>query len=232
MKMKDLSADERPREKLLARGPSALGNSELLAILLHNGLPGQSVTELSSRLMSLGGGKLAGLFALGIDRMCALPGIGPCKAAEVQAALELGRRFLAEESDVVRTPVVGPRMIYDRMIPLLKGLDHEECWVVLLNTSNYIIDKRKLSQGGGDSTSIDVKRIVRLALDRNASALVLVHNHPSGNPRPSTADSKYTARLHEAAGSLGIALLDHVIVSDSAFYSFADDRLYDQILSP
>lgn len=232
MKIKDLSAEERPREKLLSKGPSALADSELLAILLRNGLPGRSVTELSSRLMAMGGGTLAGLFSMGIDRMCSMPGIGPCKAAEVQAALELGRRFLAEESNVVRTPIVGPRMIYDRMIPLLKSLDHEECWVVLLNNSNYIIDKRKLSVGGGDSTSIDVRRIVRLALDRNATGLVLVHNHPSGNPRPSGADSKYTAKLHEAAGSLGIALLDHVIVSDGAFYSFADDRVYNQSLSP
>lgn len=227
MKMKDLCATERPREKLVSLGCGALSNGELLAILLRSGIPGTSVKDLSEQLLVMGGGRLTGLFSLSLERMQSLPGIGLCKAAELQAAIELGRRFFAEQSDMVRTPVVGPRMIYDRMLPLLKGLDHEECWVLLLNNSNYVIAKRRLSYGGSDSTSIDVRHIVRMALDRNASALILVHNHPSGNPMPSQADMKYTGLLHEAAGSLNIALLDHVIVCDSAFYSFADDRMYD-----
>ena len=227
MKIKDLDPEARPREKLVSRGPEALSNGELLAILLHSGVPGTSVVELSEKLLALGGGKLKGLFSLGTDRMCSLPGIGTSKAAEIQAALELGRRFLSEQSDVRRKPMAGPRMVYDSVIPFLKGLDHEECWILMLNNSNYLTDRRRLSVGGTDSTSVDVKRVVRMALDRNASAVILVHNHPSGNPSPSKADLAYTSKLHEAVASMDIALLDHVVVCDNAFYSFADDRTYE-----
>ncbi|MCQ2174386.1 MAG: DNA repair protein RadC [Bacteroidales bacterium] len=227
MKLKEIDAESRPREKLISRGPEALSNGELLAILLHSGIPGTSVVELSEKLLSLGGGTLKGLFSLGTERMCGLPGVGRAKAAQVQAALELGRRFLYEQSNVRARPIVGPRMVYDRVIPFLKGLDHEQCWILLLNKSNYLVEQRRLTTGGSDSTVIDIKRVVRLALDRNASAIVLVHNHPSGNPRPSRADIDYTDKLHSAASSMDIALLDHVVVCDSVFYSFADDKLYD-----
>ena len=159
--------------------------------------------------------------------MRAVNGIGPAKAADVQAALELGRRFISEQSNCVRVPVTGPRMIYDQMYPLLKCLDHEECWVLFLNKANYVVARRKMTSGGADSTVIDVRQIARMALDLRARSIVLVHNHPSGNSRPSKADLEYTQALHKAVGMLEINLLDHVIVCEREFYSFADDAVME-----
>lgn len=212
---------------MLSYGPSALSNAELIAIILHNGTVGQSVLELSQNLLHKGGDTLAGLFSMGTEQMCTVNGIGPAKAADVQAALELGRRFLSEQSECVRVPVTGPRMIYDLMFPLLKCLDHEECWVLFLNKANYIVTKRKLTSGGADSTVIDIKQIARMALELRAQSIVLVHNHPSGNSRPSKADLEYTEALHKATRTLEISLLDHVIVCEREFYSFADDAVME-----
>lgn len=227
MKIKDLCAEDRPREKMLSSGPAALSNAELLAIILHNGTVGQSVLELSQNLLHKGGDTLAGLFSMGTEQMCTVNGIGPAKAADVQAALELGRRFISEQSRCVRVPVTGPRMIYEQMYPLLKCLDHEECWVLFLNKANYVVDRRKMTSGGADSTVIDIRQIARMALDLRARSIVLVHNHPSGNSRPSKADLEYTQALHKAVGMLDINLLDHIIVCEREFFSFADDAVME-----
>mgnify|MGYP003324802585 CR=1 FL=1 len=194
MKIKDLCAEDRPREKMLSNGPAALSNAELLAIVLHNGTVGQSVLELSQNLLHKGGDTLAGLFSMGTEQMLAVNGIGPAKAADVQAALELGRRFISEQSNCVRVPVTGPRMIYDQMYPLLKCLDHEECWVLFLNKANYVVARRKMTSGGADSTVIDVRQIARMALDLRARSIVLVHNHPSGNTTESSFDREYESK--------------------------------------
>lgn len=225
MKIKELCVEDRPREKMLSNGPGALSNAELLAVILHNGTVGLSVLELSQRLLHSAGDTLAGLFSMGTGQMCAIKGMGPAKATEVQAALELGRRFLSEQSQCARVPVTGPRMIYELMYPLLKCLDHEECWVLFLNRSNYIMRKQRMSMGGDNSTVIDIKQIARLALELRAQSIVLVHNHPSGNALPSRADTEYTAALHNAVGSLQIDLLDHVIVCEREFYSFAEEKV-------
>ena len=226
MKIKDLSADERPREKMLSRGAQSLSDGELLAVLLRSGTREGSALDLARQLLALAGGKLGALFNLPPEKMFSLPGVGPGKAACVIAAFELGRRFLLEESSVVKTPLVTARKVWEVMIPRLKGLQHEECWVLLLNDHNYLIDKILVTTGGGNNTVIDVRQIVRMALDRYASSVILVHNHPSGNPTPSRADISRTDAVRKAVRSVGVELLDHIVVSDDCFFSFSDDRMY------
>lgn len=222
MKIKELCASERPREKMLSAGADRLGNGELLAILLRSGNRGVSALELAQRLLAMCEGRLGNLFNMGYGRMCSLPGIGAGKASAVMAALELGRRFMREESSILKKPIVTARSVFEMMLPALKGLRHEECWLLLLNDSNYLIRQVKVTSGGGRSTVIDVRQVIRIAIDLNASGMILVHNHPSGNPRPSEADIRQTELLHKAAGTCGLDLTDHVIVCDDCFFSFSD----------
>jgi len=226
MKMKDLCESERPREKMMMRGPQSLSDGELLAVLLRGGTRRESALELSQRLLNLADGRLGGLFNLSAEKLCSLPGIGLAKAASVLAAFELGKRFLSEASSVDKKPVLTARMVFDIMLPLLKGLRHEECWILLLNDSSYLTSKIKLTSGGGRSTVIDVRQVVRYALDRSASGIILVHNHPSGNPRPSNADVSHTGALRKAAETCGIDLLDHVVICDDCFFSFSEEKMY------
>lgn len=226
MKLKDFCESERPRERLLSSGASALSNSELLAILLRNGDKDHNAVELGQQLLQSADGRLGNLFNMSSSRMCSLPGIGPAKAAVVIAAFELGKRFLNEESGIEKKPIVSARTVYEIMIPALKGKQHEECWLLLLNDNNYLLSKMMLSSGGGRSTVIDVRHIIRHCIEHNASGLILVHNHPSGNPRPSDADLKQTEVLHDAASSVRIELLDHVVFCDDQYFSFSDNKLY------
>ena len=218
--------NERPREKMLEMGPGALSAGELLAVLLRSGTREFGVMDIAQMLLSQAGGSLTRLFAMGAAELRSLPGIGPEKAATVIAAFELGRRFLLEESDVVKMPVVSARDVFDRMIPLLKGLQHEECWAFFLNASSYVVGKEKMSSGTLSETLIEPRLVVKSALDCNANGVVLVHNHPSKNPWPSPADIRVTAHVRSACKQFGISLLDHIIVSDDAFYSFSDERSY------
>lgn len=226
MKLKDFCESERPRERLLSSGASGLSNGELLAILLRNGDKERNAVELGQQLLKMVDGRLGTLFNMSSAKMCSLPGIGPAKAAVVMAAFELGKRFLNEESGIDKKPIVSSRTVYEIMIPVLKGKQHEECWLLLLNDNNYLLSKMMLSSGGGRSTVIDVRHIIRHSIEHNASGLILVHNHPSGNPRPSEADLKQTEALHKAASSVGIDLLDHVVFCDDQFFSFSDKHVF------
>lgn len=226
MKIKDLQADERPREKMLSRGAGALSDGELLAVLLRNGTREFSALDLARKLLALADGRLGTLFNLSQDKMFSLPGIGPGKAACVIAAFELGRRFLQEESSATKSPVTTARRIYELMIPRLKGLRHEECWVLLLNSRFYPVRRLRASSGGANATVIDMKQIIRMALDKGAEAVVLIHNHPSGNPTPGPADIRETDRIRTGLAAVGLSLLDHIVVADDSFFSFADDRMY------
>lgn len=225
MKIKDLCASERPREKMLSRGAESLGNGELLAVLIRSGDGTDSALDLASKLLNSFDGKLTRLFNASPDTLCAQKGIGPGKACCIVAAAELGRRFLSEQAQDGIT-LISARMVYDLLIPRLKGLKHEECWVLLLDEGHRLIHKQMLSLGGSKSTVIDIRLLMALALEKKASGLILAHNHPSGNPEPSTADVKQTEALHNAASACGIMLLDHVIICDNSFFSFADGREY------
>lgn len=226
MTIKELRAEERPREKMLARGAGSLSDGELLAVLLRSGNRDSSALDLARQLLDLADGHLSVLFNLPTDRMLALPGIGPGKASSVLAAFELGRRFLQEESSVVKSPVLTARRVHELMLPQLKGLQHEECWVLFLNDHQYLVGKVRVSSGGGSSTTFDVRQIIRMALDKAASALILVHNHPSGNPTPGPADIRQTESLRKGVAAVGLTLIDHVVISDDCCFSFSDDRMY------
>ncbi len=225
MKIKDLCASERPREKMLEAGASAMGNAELLAILIRTGHKDSSAIALGNKLLKLCDGKLGALFNLPVGQMCSISGIGKDKACTIMAALELGRRFVSEESGLTKKPIVTARMVFELMLPKLKGLAHEECWLLLLNESNYLIKCLRLTSGGGNSTIIDTRQIIREAVNSNASGIILVHNHPSCNPRPSNADVKQTEMIHKAMGACGLHLLDHVIICDDCYYSFSDEQV-------
>ena len=190
MKIKELCASERPREKLLAEGPARLSDGELIAVLLHSGSRRYSAVELAQQLLNAADGRLSRLFNMEAARMLGISGIGEGKAATVLAAFELGRRFLNEESSLDKTPVVTARCVFEMMLPRLKGISHEECWILLLNDSCYLMKSVKLSSGGGRATVIDARQVLRIALDNCASGIIMVHNHPSGNPRPSEADKR------------------------------------------
>lgn len=226
MKLKELNIEERPRERLIAKGSSALGNAELLAILLRTGSGDKNVLEMSHELLAAAG-SLTELSAMSIDKMQAIGGIGKNKAATVTAAFELGRRFAAEGSRSPCRAITNASQIFSIMFPVLKGIDHEECWILYLNRANHILYKEKVSVGGLSSTTIDTNSILRKAIEKKADGIILVHNHPSGNPQPGKADVVETERLKKAAETFSISMLDHVIISDSGYYSFADQMLYD-----
>ena len=219
MKIKELSEGERPRERMMENGPEVLSTGELLAILLRSGTKGESAVDLAQRLLAFAGGSLV--------QLSQMP-LGGTKVLPVIAALELGRRFMAEESRLDRIPVVAPSQVYRLMKPVMKGLETEECWVIYLNSAKYVISRECVSSGGLSSTIMDVKRIASSALEKKAQSVVLVHNHPSGNPRPGQEDIRQTQLLHDALAPLQIGLLDHVVFSDGRYYSFADEMVYTE----
>ena len=226
MKMKEICVSERPREKMLAKGAAALSEAELLAVLLRSGTRETGVLDLANSLLMLSGGSLVGLFSMKLDELRSISGIGPEKACSLMAAWELGRRFLEEGARMPKTPVTTARRVFELMIPVMKGMDHEEFWVLLLNKSNRLIRKQKLFSGGVDSTSIDTRMVMDECIRRKAVSIVIVHNHPSGDPKPSQADIAWTRKIQHACRSFDIKMLDHVVISDESFFSLADDRLY------
>lgn len=226
MKISDMYSSERPREKLLERGAQALSNSELLAVLLRTGRPGESALDLAGRLLSLAGGRLGELFGLSADYLTSLPGVGPAGAASLLSAFELGRRFIQEQAPGAR-PVRSPAQIHALLHPRLKGLDHEECWLVLLNRKSLISKVVRLTLGGSGSTVIDIPAIIRSAMENGAASLILVHNHPSGDPTPSRQDIKETEALAAACRACSLKLLDHIIISDHSYFSMCEEKSID-----
>ncbi len=225
MKMKDLCADERPREKLLDKGAYCLSNAELIAILLRTGTGGKNVIDIARETLMLAGNKLGELTALPPENQCKVSGIGPGKAVTLAAAFELGRRVAEEAGMESASRMDTPEKVFRTMLPHMKNLDHEECWTLFLSRSNRLISKEKMSSGGQDSTVIDKKAIVRRALEKKSAAVILVHNHPSGSALPSTEDIRQTRDLHRALDTCDIRLIDHVIISGGSYYSFSDECL-------
>lgn len=225
MKIKELGMDDRPREKMAEKGLGALSNAELIATMVRTGSRKDNAVDISRMLLRSAGDSLVTLSGMSVKQMCRTAGIGPGKAASVVEAFELGRRCAVESSTIDKVSITDPAMIYRHMLHLMKGLAHEECWVIYLNRANYILGKERLSSGGTSSTVIDVKMIIKNALEMLASGIILVHNHPSGNPQPGACDIKQTGILKKAAETFDISLLDHIIIADDRFYSFAEERV-------
>lgn len=225
MKLKELCNDERPREKLMEKGPGALSNTELLAIMLRTGTGKMNAVDLARDMLKGAGGTLNSVSALPLERLCAFNGIGPGKAATIVAAFELGRRAFSEHTTAGMQTISNPGSVFRLMIPHMKSLDHEECWALYLNRANMLIGKEMVSTGGLESTVMDCKTITRRAIEKKASSVILVHNHPSGSALPGTADLNQTNILKKALSTCDISLTDHVVIAADSYYSFADERL-------
>lgn len=225
MKISELSIEERPREKLLGRGAQALSDGELLAILLRSGRRGESAIELGQRLLSLTDGRLTGLFDCDAEYLAGMKGVGTARAATLLAAFELGRRFMMEEH-AGSEPIRSAHQVFHLMLPRLKGLRREECWLLLLNRRGELQASVKMTIGDSRNTIIDIPAIVRNAIERGSSSVILVHNHPSGDPSPSNADIRETSALRDACISCSINLLDHIIIANDHFYSFNEEKMF------
>ena len=214
--------DDRPREKMLRKGAEALSDAELLAILIGSGNTEETAVGLMRRILSSCENNLNELGKLDVNALCRFKGIGEAKAITILAACELGkRRKLAELGE--RVVIRSSQNIYDYFHSKMCDLPNEECWVMLLNHSNKVIDTLCISRGGLTETAVDVRLVLREAIMRRATAMVLCHNHPSGNIYPSRQDDMLTERLANACQIMNIALLDHVIVTDGTYYSYADE---------
>lgn len=227
MRIKELCEDERPREKMLEKGAAALSKAELLAIMIRTGTGRKNAIEIAHELLREADGSLTAASSMSIERLCSIEGLGPSKAVTIMSALELGKRFMEEASAVMDSPqVTSPQKVFEIMLPSMKGKTHEECWIIYLNRSNRIIGKERISSGGITETTVDNRVLVRRALEKNACSVILVHNHPSGDPTPGKADISATISLRNALRTCDISLVDHVVVSDDRFYSFADEQIY------
>jgi DNA repair protein RadC len=213
---------DRPREKLMNQGRNALSDSELLAILIRSGTKRETAVELSRRILNSVSNDLMQLSRLSIGDLMKFKGMGEVKALTVMAALELGRRRRSAEA-VQLVKITSSKTVAEVFTPLLSDLNHEEFWVLLLNRANNIIGKHQISKGGLAGTVVDSKVIFKLALDASASSIIMCHNHPSGNHKPSDADLSLTKRIVEAGKVLDISVLDHLIIAGELYYSFADE---------
>ena len=222
--IKHWSEDDRPREKLLNKGRAALSDGELVAILIGSGSRSESAVELCKRILASVDNNLNELGKLSIQQLMAFKGIGEAKAITIAAALELGRRRRVEEA-LEKKKITSSTSVFELMHPLFGELQHEEFWIVYLNNSNKVIQKQQLSKGGITGTLVDVRLVLKQALELNATGIILVHNHPSGTLKPSEADKQLTKKLKIAAESMDIKVLDHVIVTEKAYFSFADEAL-------
>ncbi|MEM9990871.1 MAG: DNA repair protein RadC [Bacteroidota bacterium] len=223
--LKDWAEEDRPREKFLLKGKQALSDAELLAILLRSGSRSESVVSLSQRILSSASNNLSELGRHSLEQLMEFKGIGKTKAITIIAAMELGRRRQMT-SPAERPQIRSSKDAFDVVAPTLMDLPHEEFWILLLNRANQVVKKEQISRGGTAGTVVDAKIVFRKALAGEASSIILVHNHPSGNLRPSQADKDITQKLKTAGKALDIAVLDHLIVSSKGYYSFADEGIF------
>lgn len=214
--------EDRPREKMMLHGAAALTNAELLAILIGSGNTEDTAVELMRKVLDGCRNSLSELGKCTVDDLCRYKGIGPAKAVTILAASELGKRR-KEEEPAQRKQIRCSTDIYDWFHPLMCDLPVEECWIMLLNQASKVIDTVRISRGGLASTQVDVRCILREALLKRATAFVLCHNHPSGNRTPSTDDDRLTQSVAVASKTMNIRLLDHLIVTDGGYYSYADE---------
>ena len=222
--IKQWAIDDRPREKLLSKGPAGLSNSELLAILILNGSGGRSAVELAQEVLRLGKDNLNELGKLSIKELTKIKGIGEAKAITIAAALELGRRRQAALS-IEKAVVTSSADVATYLQTSLRDYKHEVFAVIFLNRANKINDFKIISEGGITGTVADPRIILKKALEQDAVSIILCHNHPSGSLKPSRADEELTFKIKEAAKYFDIKVLDHLIVGDDGYYSFADEGI-------
>ncbi|AIM60942.1 hypothetical protein IX49_10570 [Cellulophaga lytica] len=222
--IKNWSNDDKPREKLAQKGKSVLSDAELIAILIGSGSRNESAVELSKRILGSVNNNLNDLGKLSINQLMQFKGIGEAKAITITAALEIGRRR-REEGEKKVEKIGSSKDVFNLLQPVLGELPHEEFWIIYLNNSNKVIHQAQLSKGGITGTLVDVRLVLKQALEIGAIGLILAHNHPSGGLKPSTADMQITEKLKNAAAALDMKVLDHIIITQREYFSFADDNL-------
>ncbi|MBK5721030.1 DNA repair protein RadC [Dysgonomonas sp. Marseille-P4677] len=222
LNIKDWAEEDRPREKMLLKGVTALSDAELLGILIASGNKNETAVELAQRILHSVSNNLNTLGKQNIkDLIKNFNGIGEAKAITIAAAMELGkRRKLAEV--LIQPQITSSEDVYQIMHPVLADLKHEEVWILLLNRANKVIKKIQISKGGISGTVVDIRLIMKEAIDSLASAIILCHNHPSGNPSPSVDDDSITSKLKDAGQIMDITLLDHIILCEHSYYSYLD----------
>ena len=222
--IKSWAEEDRPREKMLAKGKEALSNAELIAILIGSGNSNESAVDLSRRILRDNNDNLIELSKLSINDLLKYKGIGEAKAVSIAAALELGRR--RRFSEALEKPCIrNSQLAYECFYAHLSDLNHEQFWIMLLNNANKVIKLEKIGVGGMAGTTADPKKIFKSALENNAASIMLCHNHPSGNVFPSNADKTITNNLKKAGQFLEIKILDHIIIGNDNYFSFADEGI-------
>lgn len=224
LSIKEWALEDRPREKMLRLGVSSLSDAELLAILIGSGNDNESAVQLSQRILHSVDNNLNALGKVPIQELSkGFKGIGMVKAITIAAAMELGRR--RSVSDVPEMIQINSSLDAQRLFyPLLCDLKHEEFWIALTNRAGKVMEKVKICQGGITQISVDIRLIFKAAINSLATGIILCHNHPSGNTKPGTDDDNLTRRVKQAATLLGFNLLDHIIISDNKYYSYADEN--------
>ena len=222
--IKSWAEDDRPREKLLLKGKVALSDAELIAILIGSGSRNESAVALAKRILNSIENNLNNLSKLSVSDLQKFKGIGEAKAISIITALELGRRRRLEEA-LVLPKITSSKAVFEIMQPIIGELQHEEFWVIYLNNSNKVLYKKQLSKGGLTGTLVDVRLVYKKAIEIYATALILCHNHPSGKLQASQADKSITSKMKLAGETLDIKVLDHIIITENAYFSFADENL-------
>ena len=220
--IKSWSQDDRPREKLLAKGKTSLSDAELIAILIGSGNRQESAVALSKRILQSVSGNINELAKLSVDKLIAFKGIGAAKAIAIITALEIGKRRQLEIA-LEKPRITSSKDVFNLMQPVIGDLEHEEFWVLFLNNSNKVLAKSQISKGGLTATIVDVRLLFKRALELASVGIIVCHNHPSGKLQPSTADKQLTQKIKEAGCTLDIKLLDHLIITEKVYFSFADD---------
>lgn len=221
--LRDVPQSERPRERMLQQGAQALSNAELLAILLRTGTVAESAVRLAERILRESG-SLRSLLDMRLEQLTAIKGVGPAKALQIQAGIELGRRVARtsnEERPVIRSPHDAAGLLMEE----LRHLNKEHFVCLFLNTKNHVIGQETISVGSLNATVVHPREVFRSAIQRSSASIICAHNHPSGDPTPSTEDLELTSRLAEAGAIVGIELLDHLIIGDRKFISLKEKGL-------
>lgn len=222
--IKSWALDDRPREKLIAKGKTTLSNAELIAILIGSGNRNESAVALSKRILQSVDDNLSGLAKLSIEQLMQFKGIGEAKAIAIITALELGKRRQLETA-LEKPKISSSKEVFNLMNPILGDLPHEEFWVLFLNNSNKVLENYQVSKGGLTATIVDVRLLFKRALALSSVGMILCHNHPSGKLQPSTADKQLTQKIKDASATLDIKLLDHLIITEKEYFSFADQGI-------
>jgi len=222
--IKTWAAEDRPREKLVLKGKASLSNAELMAILIGSGSKNESAVELSKKILSNSNNSLQELSRLNIDELSKFKGIGPAKAITIIAAIELGKRYRSSDA-LQKKKITCSRDAFDTIFSSLTDINYEEFYIILLNRANEVLSIQKVSEGGVSGTVVDAKKIFKIVIDKKASSIILAHNHPSGNTNPSPEDKALTEKIVSSGKILDVNVLDHIIIGNGKYYSFADEGI-------